>query len=69
MSFRTEDALNKHLKMCNETGRRTFHNNDYLKLDKFRCKNRVPFAMYYDFKCKKKRWETPTYCLWVIYKK
>ena len=28
--FRTEDALNKHLEMCNNTGRRTFHNNENL---------------------------------------
>ena len=51
VSFRTEDALNKHLTMCNATGRRTFHNNDYLKFDKFHYKNRVPFAKYYDFEC------------------
>ena len=37
--------------MCNDTGRRTIHNNDYLKFDKFHYKNRVPFAMYYDFEC------------------
>ena len=37
--------------MFNDTGRRTFHNNDYLKLDKFHYKNRVQFAMYYDFEC------------------
>ena len=51
MSLRTEDALNKHLEMCNDAGRRTHHNNDYLKFDKFHCKNRVPIAMYYDFEC------------------
>ena len=45
VSFRTEDALNKHLEMCNDTVR-TFHNNDYLKFDKFHQKNRVPLAMY-----------------------
>ena len=49
MSFRTEDALKKHLEMCKDTGRKTFHSNDYLKFDKFHYKNRVPFAMYYDF--------------------
>ena len=37
--------------MCNDTGRRTFHNNEHLKFDKFHYKNRVPFAMYYDFEC------------------
>ena len=37
--------------MRNDTGRRTFHNNDYLMFDKFRYKNRIPFAMYYDFDC------------------
>ena len=37
--------------MCNDTGRRIFHNKDYLKFDKFHYKNRVPFAMYYDFEC------------------
>ena len=51
MSFRTEDASNKHLEMCNDTGRRSFHNNEYLKFDKFDYKNRIPFAMYYDFEC------------------
>ena len=51
VSFRTEDALNKHLEMCNNTGRRTFHKDEYLKFDKFHYKNRVPFAMYYDFEC------------------
>ena len=30
---------------------RTFHDNDYFKFDKFHYKNRVPFAMYYDFEC------------------
>ena len=49
VSFRTEDALNKHLEICNDTGRKTFHNNENLKSDKFHYKNRVPFAMYYDF--------------------
>ena len=43
--------MNKYLKMCNDTGRRTFHNNDYLKFDKFHYKNRVPFAIQYDFEC------------------
>ena len=51
VSFRTEDALNKHLERCNNTGRRTFHKDEYLKFDKFHYKNRVPFAMYYDFEC------------------
>ena len=51
VSFRTEDALKKHLEMCNNTGRRTFHKDHYLKFDKFHYKNRVPFAMYYDFEC------------------
>ena len=54
VSFRTEDALNKHLDLCNtqkHIGRRTFHKDDYLKFDKFHYKNRVPFAMYYDFEC------------------
>ena len=37
--------------MCNNTGRRTFHNNDYPKFDKFHYMNRVPFALYYDFEC------------------
>ena len=47
--FQTEDALNKHLDLCNtqkHVGRRTFHHKDYLKFDKFHYKNRVPFAMY-----------------------
>ena len=55
VSFRTEDALNKHLVLCNtqkHIGRRTFHKDEYLKFDKFHYKNRVPFAMYYDFECK-----------------
>ena len=54
VSFRKEDALNKHLELCNtqkHIGRRTFHKDDYLKFDKFHYKNRVPFAMYYDFEC------------------
>ena len=54
VSFRTEDALYKHLDLCNtqkHIGRRTFHKDDYLKFDKFHYKNRVPFAMYYDFEC------------------
>ena len=52
VSFQIEDAITKHLEMCKNTGRRTFHNNDYLKFDKFHYKNRVPFAMFYDFECK-----------------
>ena len=54
VSYRTEDALNKHLELCNtekHVGRRTFHKDDYLKFDKFHYENRVPFAMYYDFEC------------------
>ena len=54
VSCRTEDALNKHLVSCNtqrHIGRRTFHKDEYLKFDKFHYKNRVPFAMYYDFEC------------------
>ena len=54
VSFRTEDALNKHFELCNtqkRVGRRTFHLKDYLKFDKFHYKNRVPFAMYYYFEC------------------
>ena len=54
VSFRTEDSLNKHLDLCKtqkHIGRRTFHKDDYLKFDKFLFKNRVPFAMYYDFEC------------------
>ena len=56
VSFRTEDALNKHLELCNtqkHVGRRTFHKEDYLKFDKFKFhyKNRLPFALYYDFEC------------------
>ena len=35
--------------MCNDTGGRTFHNNEYLNFDKFHYKNRIPFAMHYDF--------------------
>ena len=58
VSFRTEDALNKQLEMCNNTGRRTFHKDEYLKFDKFHYKNRVPFAMYYDFECIKKMGNT-----------
>ena len=54
VSFRTEDALNKHLDLCNtqkQIGRRIFHKDDYLKFDKFHYKIRVPFAIYYDFEC------------------
>ena len=54
VSFRTEDALNKHLVLCNtqkNIGRRTFHKDEYLQFDKFHYKNRVLFAMYYDFEC------------------
>ena len=54
VSFRTEDALNKHLDLCNTQKhicRRTFHKDNYLKFAKFHYKNRVPFAMYYDFEC------------------
>ena len=54
VSFLTEHALNKHLDLCNtqkHVGRRTFHKDEYLKFDKFYYKNRVPFAMFYDFGC------------------
>ena len=54
VSFLTEHALNKHLVLCytqTNAGRRTFHKDEYLKFDKFHYKNRVPFAMYYDFEC------------------
>ena len=54
VSFQSEDALNKQLDLCNTqkpVGRRTFHKDEYLKFDKFHYKNRVPFAMYYDFEC------------------
>ena len=51
VSFRTEDALNKHLDICKDTGRRKFYNKGYLKFDEFHYKNRVPFARYYDFEC------------------
>ena len=51
MSLRTEYAFNKHLEMCNDTGKRTFYNNDYLKFDKFHYRNRIPFPMCYDFEC------------------
>ena len=51
--------------MCNNTGRRTFHKDEYLKFDKFHYKNRVPFAMYYDFECIKKMGNT--YLLLVDY--
>ena len=40
--------------LCNTqkyVGRRTFHKIEYLKFDKFHYKNRVAFAMYYDFEC------------------
>ena len=46
VSFQTEDALNTHLDLCNNTGRRTFYHDD-----KFLYKNREPLAMYYDFEC------------------
>ena len=54
VSFQTEDALYKHLDLCNtqkHVGRKTFHHKDYLKFDKYHYKNRVPFAMYYDIEC------------------
>ena len=67
VSFRTEDALNKHLDLCNtqkRIGRRTFHKDDYIKFDKFHFINRVPFAIYYDFECiiKDKSKHLPTAC-------
>ena len=37
--------------MCNDIGRRTFGNNDYLKFDRIQYKNRVQFAMHYEFEC------------------
>ena len=52
--FRTEDALNKHLELCNTqkySGRRTFHINDYLKFDEFHYNNRAAIDMYYDSEC------------------
>ena len=49
--------------MCNDTGRRTFDNSDYLTFDKFHYKNRTPFAMYYDFDCMiKNRKHNPIAC-------
>ena len=54
VSFLTEHALNKHLDSCNtqkHVGRRTFHKDEHLKFDRFHYKNRVPFAVYYDFEC------------------
>ena len=68
MSFRTEDALNKHLAMFNDTGRRTVHNNDYITFDKFHYKKRIPFAMFYDIDCViKNRKHNPIAC--GLYKK
>ena len=72
VSFKTEDALNKHLDLCNaqkHVGRKTIHKYEYLKFDKFHYKNRVPFAMYYDFECIIKNKKTLSYCLWFIFKK
>ena len=54
VSLQSEDALNKHLDLCitqKHVGRRTFHKDGNLKFDKFHYKNRVPFAIYYDFEC------------------
>ena len=54
VSFLTEHALNKRFNLCNtqkHVGRRIFHKDEYLIFDKFHYKNRVPFAMYYDFEC------------------
>ena len=45
VSFQTEDALNIHLELCKNTGRRTFHRDDYRRFDKFHYRNRVPFAV------------------------
>ena len=42
VSFRTKDALNKYLDLCNtqkHIGRRTFHKDKYLKFDNFHYKN------------------------------
>ena len=72
VSFLTEPALNKHLELCKtqkHVGRRTFHKDEYLKFDRFHYKNRVPFAMYYDFECIIKNKKKHSYCLWFIYKK
>ena len=71
VSFLTEHALNTHLDLCNtrkHVGRRTFYKDEYLKFDKFHYKNRVPFAMYYDFECLIKKQKTHSYYLWFIYK-
>ena len=57
MSFQSGVVLSKHSDLCdtqNHVGRRTFHKDDYLKFDKIHYKNRVPFAMYYDFEGIKK---------------
>ena len=51
VSFQTENASNKRLELCNNTGRRISHRDGYLKFDKFHYKNRVPFAMFYNFEC------------------
>ena len=51
--YQTEEALNKHLELCNTQKHvgRTFHKDDYLRFDKFHYKNRVPFAINYGFEC------------------
>ena len=73
VSFLTEHALKRHLDLCNAQKlvgrRRTFHKDEYLKFDKFHYKNRVPFAMYYDFECIIKNKKRLSYCLWFLYKK
>ena len=55
MSVQNEDALKKHLDLCSDDGsligRRTYHNNRYLKFDKFHYENRVTFIMANDFEC------------------
>ena len=57
--------------LCNtqkHVGRSTFHKDEYLKFDRFYYKNRVPFAMYYDFECKiKNKKHIPIAC--GLYKK
>ena len=68
MSFQTEEALNKHLDLCNTNdhiGMRTLHNDDYLKFNNFHHKNRVPFTITYDFECIIKNEKIP---IIVVYK-
>ena len=54
MPFQTEDALNKQLDLCNtnnHVGRRTFHNDDCLKINQLHYKNRGSSTITYDFEC------------------